>query len=138
MKIFIICSKAFYGEIKEIKEFLENKGWEVFVPHTYLNPEKESETWLGEGESHSEFKARMFKLSEERIKKMDAVLVLNFEKHKVKNYIGGSTFLEMYEAFRNNKKIYMYNPIPEGLLFDEIDGFSPVIINGDLEMIKEC
>lgn len=134
MKIFIICSKAFYDRIKPIKEYLENNGWEVFVPHTYLNPEKELEAW--EGETHSEFKARMFRLSEERIKSMDAVLVLNYEKHGIKNYIGGSTFLEMYEAFRNNKKIYMMNQVPEGLLFDEIDGFSPVIINGDLELIK--
>lgn len=136
MKIFIICSKAFYDKIKPIKEYLENNGWEVFVPHTYLNPSKESETWQGGEESHSEFKARMFRLSEERIKSMDAVLVLNYEKNGIKNYIGGSTFLEMYEAFRNNKKIYMMNPIPEGLLFDEIDGFSPVIINSDLELIK--
>lgn len=136
MKIFIICSKAFYDKIKPIKEYLENNGWEVFVPHTYLNPSKESETWQGGEESHSEFKARMFRLSEERIKSMDAVLVLNYERHGIKNYIGGSTFLEMYEAFRNNKKIYMMNPIPEGLLFDEIDGFSPVIINSDLELIK--
>ena len=134
MKIFIICSKAFYSEIKQVKEYLENKGYEVFVPHTYLNPEKEQEAW--DGESHSEFKARMFRLSEARIKNMDAVLVLNYEKHGIKNYIGGSTFLEMYEAFRNNKKIYMYNPIPEGLLYDEIDGFSPIIINGDLELVK--
>ena len=136
MKIFIICSKAFYDKIKPIKEYLESKGWEVFVPHTYLNPSKESETWQGGEESHSEFKARMFRLSEERIKSMDAVLVLNYEKHGIENYIGGSTFLEMYEAFRNNKKIYMMNPIPEGLLFDEIDGFSPVIINSNLELIK--
>ena len=134
MKIFIICSKAYYKEIKPIKEYLENKGYEVFVPHTYSSPDEEQQAW--DGETHSEFKARMFRLSEERIKKMDAVLVLNYEKHGIKNYIGGSTFLEMYEAFRNNKKIYMYNPIPEGLLYDEIDGFSPIIINGNLEMVK--
>ena len=135
MKIFIICSKAFYGEIKPIKDYLESKGNEVFVPHTYLNPEKESESWQEGCESHAEFKARMFRLSEERIKSMDAVLVLNYEKHGIKNYIGGSTFLEMYEAFRNNKKIFMYNPIPEGLLFDEISGFSPIVINGNLELV---
>ena len=136
MKIFIICSKAFYGEIKPIKEFLEKKGFEVSVPHTYLNPEKERETWNEGEESHASFKARMFRLSEERIKNVDAVLVLNFDKHGVKNYIGGSTFLEMYEAFRNNKKIYMYHAIPEGLLYDEIAGFSPIIIHGNLEDIK--
>ena len=136
MKIFIICSKAFYGEIKPIKDYLEEKGFEVAVPHTYLNPEKESETWKEGVESHAAFKARMFRLSEEKIKGMDAVLVLNFQKHGVPNYIGGSTFLEMYEAFRNNKKIYLYNDITEGLLFDEISGFSPIVINHDLEMIK--
>lgn len=136
MKIFIICSKAFFSEIKPIKEYLEKKGWEVFVPHTYLNPEKESETWVKGEETHAMFKARMFRLSEERIKNMDAVLVLNFSKNGTENYIGGSTFLEMYEAFRNNKKIYLYNDIPEGILKDEIDGFSPVIIHGNLEDVK--
>ena len=136
MKIFIICSKAFYGEIKPIKDYLEKKGFEVAVPHTYLNPEKESETWKEGVESHAAFKARMFRLSEEKIKGMDAVLVLNFEKYGVPNYIGGSTFLEMYEAFRNNKKIYLYNDIPNGMLFDEIEGFGQIIIKGDLNLIK--
>ncbi len=136
MKIFIVCSKAFFKDIKEIKEYLEQKKYEVFVPHTYLHPETEDEIRRLGNESHASFKARMFKLSEERIKDVDAILVLNFEKHGVKNYIGGSTFLEMYEAFKNGKKIYLYNPIPEGLLYDEINGFSPIILNGNLEVIK--
>ena len=54
-----------------------------------------------------------------------------------KNYIGGATFLEIYDAFRLNKKIYLYNDIPEGMLYDEIQGFAPIIINGDLSKIKE-
>ena len=45
-----------------------------------------------------------------RRKEMDAVLVLNLDKEKngeiLKNYIGGATFLEMYDAFRLGKKIY--------------------------------
>ena len=52
-----------------------------------------------------------------------------------KNYIGGATFLEIYDAFRLNKKIYLYNDIPEGMLYDEIQGFAPIIINGDLSKI---
>ena len=135
MKVFIVCSKAFFKDIKEIKEFLENKGYEVFVPHTYLNPTKEDEIRKMGSKSHAKFKASMFKLSEERIKEVDAILVLNFKKHGIENYIGGSTFLEMYEAFKGGKKIYLYNPIPEGLLYDEINGFEPIIINGDLEKV---
>ena len=42
----------------------------------------------------------------------------------------------MYDAFRMGKKIYMYNDIPEGILYDEISGFGPIIINGDLDLIK--
>ena len=61
---------------------------------------------------------------------------MNLDKDGKKNYIGGATFLELYEAFKNEKKIFLYNPIPEGLLFDEIQGFSPVIINGNLDLVK--
>ena len=82
----------------------------------------------------------MYKQSENTIKKMDAVLVLNLDKEKngklLKNYIGGATFLEMYDAFRLGKKIYLYNDIPDGMLYDEIEGFGPIIINGDLDQIK--
>ena len=42
----------------------------------------------------------------------------------------------MYDAFRLGKKIFMINDIPEGMLYDEIDGFSPIIINGDLDLVK--
>ena len=136
MKILIICSKAFYKDIAPIKEKLEQKGHDISLPNSYYNPDAEKESWdLGEKE-HSEFKSRMFKQSAETISKMDAVLTLNFDKNGKSNYIGGATFLELYEAFINNKKIYLYNPIPEGMLFDEIQGFSPVVINGDLGLIR--
>lgn len=78
----------------------------------------------------------MFKMSKERIEEMDAVLTLNFDKNGNKNYIGGATFIEIYEAFMQNKKIYLYNDIPEGMLFDEISSFSPIVINGDLSLVK--
>lgn len=42
----------------------------------------------------------------------------------------------MYDAFRLGKKIFLYNDIPTGMLYDEIEGFNPIIINGNLELIK--
>lgn len=53
----------------------------------------------------------------------------------IDNYIGGATFLEMYDAFRMGKKIYLYNPVPKGILEDEIIGFNPIIINGNIKKI---
>lgn len=141
MKILLICSKKFYNRIPPIKEELERNSNEVFLPNCFDDPLTEEKMWnLGENK-HQEFKARMYKKSEETIKNMDAVLVLNFDKvgkEKLeKNYIGGATFLEMYDAFRFNKKIYLYNDIPEGILYDEIQGFAPIIINKDLSKVIE-
>ena len=34
------------------------------------------------------------------------------------------------------KKIFMMNDIPEGMLYDEIEGFNPIIINENLDLIK--
>lgn len=140
MKLLIICSKKFYSFIDEIKKELEKNSIEVFLPNCYDEPDTEEKMWnLGRVE-HQKFKAQMYKQSEEIINKMDAVLVLNYDKKTddkvIKNYIGGATFLEIYDAFKLNKKIYLFNEIPEGMLYDEIQGFSPIIINGDLSKIK--
>jgi len=67
---------------------------------------------------------------------MDAVLCLNYDKNGIKNYIGGATFLELYDAFKLNKKIFLVNDIPEGILKDELIGFSPIIVKNNLELIK--
>ena len=140
MKILIIGSKKFYSKIEEVKQKLEKQNNKVFLPNCYDDPLTEQKMWDLGKEKHQQFKAKMYKQSENTISKMDAVLVLNFDKRKddkvFKNYIGGATFLEMYDAFRLGKKIFLYNDIPEGILFDEIEGFNPIIINGNLELIK--
>ena len=122
------------------KKIIEEKNIEVSLPNCYDDPTTEQRMWDLGKEEHQKFKAKMYKQSEDTISNMDAVLVLNLDKEKngliIKNYIGGATFLEMYDAFRLGKKIYLYNDIPKGMLFDEIEGFGPIIINGDLNLIK--
>ena len=140
MRVLIICSKNFYYKIRDIKSILEKNNIEVFLPNCYDNPTTEQRMREKGKKEHQEFKSKMYKQSEETIAKIDAVLVLNFDKekdgHVLKNYIGGATFLEMYDAFRLGKKIFLYNEIPNGMLFDEIEGFNPIIINGNLDIIK--
>ncbi|MBR3146308.1 MAG: hypothetical protein IKF47_03490 [Bacilli bacterium] len=140
MRVFVICSKKFYSKIDDVKKYLEKKNIEVILPNCYDDPTAEQKAWNLGIEEHKKFKSAMYKQSEDTISSVDAVLVLNFDKEKdgevLKNYIGGATFLEMYDAFRLDKKIYLYNDIPSGMLFDEIQGFGPIIINGDLELIK--
>ncbi len=140
MKILVICSKKFYSKIEEVKQELEKRGNRIFLPNCYDDPTAEQKAWDLGVKEHQKFKAKMYKQSENTISKMDAVLVLNLDKEKdgkiLKNYIGGATFLEMYDAFRLGKEIYLYNDIPEGMLYDEIEGFGPIIIDGNLELIK--
>lgn len=141
MKILIICSKKFYFMINGIKEKLEKEGNEVFLPNCYDDPQTEERFWQQGKEAHRQFKARMYKQSENVISGVDAVLVLNYDKDKdgiiYPNYIGGATFLEMYDAFRLGKQIYLMNDIPKGILYDEIAGFNPTVIRGDLSLVNK-
>jgi len=67
----------------------------------------------------------------------DAILVLNFDKNGIKNYIGGNTLMEIGFAHVLNQKIYLWNPIPEIPYYKtEIEAVRPIIINGDLSKIK--
>lgn len=133
MKIFIICSKAFYGKVGKIKEDLENMGHETVLPNCYDCPETEA-MYRGT-EEHARWKASMIKHSEDVINGVDAVLVVNYDKNGQKNYIGGATFLEIYDTFRLGKKIFFMNDLPEGMLKDELIGFNGKVINEDLNKI---
>ena len=140
MRIFIVCSKSFYTKVEPIKQELEEKGHTIIVPNLYeertKEVEPESTAWnLGQIE-HINFKKNMYKMSREKIKNVDALLVLNFDKENKKNYIGGATFLEMYNSFLENKKIYLFNDITQCDLYDEIHDFRPTIISGNLDLIK--
>jgi len=67
----------------------------------------------------------------------DAVLVLNLDKHDIKNYIGGNTFLEMGFAYVLHQKVFLLNPIPEIKFYKtEIEAFKPIILHGDLSQIS--
>ena len=132
MKIWIICSKAFYGRIAPIKAELEGRGHSITLPNSYDHPTLEQESWDQSPEEHVKFKQHMFELSRGIAKNVDAALVLNYEKHGYPDYIGGATFLEIYDAFCAGKKIYLMNDIPQGILFDEIQGMNPTILHGDL------
>ena len=136
MKIFVICSKSAYPRIPELESELIEAGHKLTMPNSYDDPGMEArQKELGSAE-HAEWKARMLRHSADVISGMDAVLVLNFDKGEAKNYIGGATFLEMYDAFRLGKKMFLYNEIPDGILHDEIRGFEPTILHGDLSLLR--
>ena len=139
MKIMLICSTSCYDKVAGVKEELESMGHSVIVPNSYDAPVTNDDNKEMSEEEYLEFFKTMFYMSRDKIKDVDAVVVLNYDKVKngktLSNYIGASTFLEMYEAFMQGKKIYIFNDYPNNMLLDEIKGFNPTILNGDLSKI---
>ena len=131
-KILIVSSNTFYKEIPKIKEKLEAKGYKVYFSDSY----KKTIGWASSEKEHKNNRYKALKSNRRMIINVDAVLCLNFDKGLTKNYIGGTSFIKLYEAFINKKKIYLWNPIPKGILYNEILDFSPKILNGDIDKLK--
>jgi hypothetical protein len=135
MKIYLTASKNSFDKVASVKSALEELGHIITPPNGFATPELESTTRNLSPEEYSNWKAEMIREDGRIVESNDAVLVLNFEKHGQQNYVGGATFLEMFKAFDSGKKLYLYNPIPGGMLSDEIIGLQALVIDGDLERI---
>ncbi|MCK9368397.1 hypothetical protein M0R04_00245 [Candidatus Dojkabacteria bacterium] len=134
MKIGIIGSCDFLEEFKKISIELKKLGFEPYMSSYSEILSSKSQKEIEElkkkisGDSILEF----WKL----IQNGDAVLVLNYDKRGIKNYIGGSTLIEMAFAYVLGQKIFLLNPIPEiQYYYDEIIKMKPTILNGNLSLI---
>ena len=137
MKICICCSLSFTDEVKKIADRLYELGHEVFLPNGVIidaihKPDFDSvKAKRGNG---YDFVREHFK----KIEESDAMLVCNFTKNGIDNYIGANTFLEMGFAYYVKKPIYALNPLPDyKYINDELLNFDVKVINGDLSEIKE-
>ncbi|OFZ47433.1 MAG: hypothetical protein A3D92_16850 [Bacteroidetes bacterium RIFCSPHIGHO2_02_FULL_44_7] len=68
----------------------------------------------------------------------DVIVVLNYDKDGIANYIGANTLLEMGLAFHHRKKIYLLNPIPEMSYKEEVLAMHPTVLRGDLLLIQKA
>ena len=139
MVIGIICSTTAYPIIPSIANKLVDLGHVPVMPNCFDGPVYNEDTDSMSEEEYLRFFKEMYFQSRDRTARLDAVLVLNEPKQKngvtIPNYIGASTFLEMYEAFMQGKKIFIYHSLPDSMLLDEIRGFGPVVLEGDLSRI---
>jgi len=149
MNIVICGSIDFTPKIKEIADILSDQGHKVDIPLTsqrIINGELILEDFLDEKKKNGDTcfrESALRKIQDDVIKHYyqkiadsDVILVLNLDKKGIPNYIGGNTFLEMGFAHVLNKKIYLYNNIPDISYTDEINTMKPIIIGGDLLKIK--
>ncbi len=146
MKITISGSIAFYDEMLEIKKRLESLNHEVKLPPVDVKDENGNIISVkeyynkrkAETNENSWIWARKNEAMKEHLSKVewaDAILVLNYDKKGVKNYVGGNTLLEMGVAFHLGKKMFLLNNIPDLSYKEEILGMKPIVINGDFGKI---
>lgn len=137
MKVAICSSMVFSDQMVATKKKLEKLGHTVFVSDfidAYLGKDvSEQEKITIQHKNHRDAIRAFWN----KIKKSDAILVLNFDRRGIKNYIGGNTLMEIGFAHVLNKKIFLNNPVPNIRYYkSEIEAVKPTIIKGNLSKIK--
>lgn len=137
MKIGVAGSMQYTEKMIELRDKLIALGHDAFVT-SLASPfigksDEEKEAIKLDQKMHSDAIREFWKM----MQGADALLVTNLDKHGVKNYIGGNTFLEMGFAHVLNQQIYLLNPIPKMPYYEtEIIAMKPTVINGDLSLIS--
>jgi len=128
----------FSKEMLKIQLDLKSLGYSnVVVPH---NTEKYASNELGE-ETHNDsannkIEKDLIRTYYQEISSAEAIIIANYDKNGIANYVGGNSFVEAAFAHVLNKKLYFLFDIPEMIYTDELKALQPIILNGDLKMIK--
>ena len=77
----------------------------------------------------------LIRLHYEKIKRSDAILVLNEDLPGRPSYIGGNSFLEMGFAHVLNLPIYLMQDVPDSSYRSEMLAMDPIVLHGDLSRI---
>jgi hypothetical protein len=137
MKIGIIGSMQYTEKMLEVRNALNKLGHNAYVTDLH-------KPFIGKTDEEKEVIKLHQKNNMDAIREFwramqgaDAVLCLNLDKNGIKNYIGGNTLMEIGFAHVLNQKIFLLNPIPEIPYYKtEVEAVKPIIINGDLSLIK--
>jgi hypothetical protein len=128
MKIVICAGVVFSDKIIKAEKYLVKAGHEVDIPFvTRLIKERKItlDQYKSDKEREGDLKYReeykedvdMIKRYYSLIKASDAILILNYTKNNVENYIGGSVLMEMAFAYVLDKKNILIKPKSANGLF---------------------
>ena len=136
MRIVVCGSMSASKQMVELQNFFASKGHEVIIPQD-ADKYASGELLLENNRESMQHKIDHDLIREHylSIVSADMVIIANYDKGNIKNYIGGNSFLEAGFAHVLNKKLYFINDIPEMIYTDELRAFQPVILNGDLSQI---
>ncbi len=127
----------FHREMIETKKILELAGHTVYIPSGATDYSR-NEFYTKTDEEKILIKVEHDLIREHfrLIGKSDAILVLNYEKKGIADYVGGNTFLEMGFAYGTGKKIFLLHGVPQMEYSTEMHAMQPIVIHGDLSKIS--
>lgn len=137
MRIGIISSMQFTDKMLEVRDKLQKLGHDAFLTDLHKSMIGKNEEEIEKIKLYQKYNMDAIRKFWRAMQGADAVIVLNFDKNGIKNYIGGNTLMEIGFAHVLNQKVFLWNPIPEmPYCKTEIEAVRPVIINGDLSKIN--
>lgn len=139
MKIAVCGSITFYDQMKKISKELKSLGFEkIYMPVRFGSGKHQwKEDLTAEESGDRKIALDLIKKHYYKILSADCILVVNLPKKGLEGYIGGNTFLEMGFAFVLGKPIFLMNSIPEISYEAEIKGMKPILINNNLQKVKD-
>ena len=132
MRRVVVCgSMTFYGIMIRLREQLVAEGVEALLPN--------AETHFLESTSQDQFETIRHAFSRNHIRRIRnpltyGILVANFDKHGIRDYIGPSTFAEIAIAAVHGKKVFVFNEFPT-VYEDELSLWRAEALHGRLERL---
>ncbi len=136
MKIALCHSMQFAEKAEEVRRWFAAQGHEAF-------PSSFNDEYFGLNDQEKEQLKLKHKYNDNAITEhwktinlCDRVLVLNYTKNGIENYLGGNSLIEMGFAYVLKKPVFLLNPIPNIPYYDtEIKAMTHRIIYGDLSKV---
>jgi len=139
MKITICGSIKNADKLVEIYDQLKELGHEPMMHEKMFAIAKGELDEVPDGVEHWKVKKKndYIRWWHDLIVSGDAVLIGNFDKGGIKNYVGGNALMEMAFGHVHDKKVYLFNPVPEDVSYaDEIKAMVDVVLDGDLRKLS--
>jgi len=135
MIITVCASLKFHDQLVKLQAELEKLGHRVLMPEMVEGVDYWSQNY--QTRVNAKKGLGLINKHSDRIEKSEAILVANYTKKEIENYIGANTFLEIGLAYFLKKKIFLLNPMPnQPYLIEELITMNPIVIHGKLELLK--
>ena len=109
MKIGVIGSMQYTEKMLEIRDELIKLGHNAFITDLHKPFIGKTDEEKEEIKLHQKNNMDAIREFWRAMQGADAVLVANYDKHGIKNYIGGNTLMEIGFAHVLDQKIYLMN-----------------------------